>query len=217
MMREPLPDPRLYARQIAKENERRDLENNPNRLTSPLDLQTYLEKTNRGGLCRDISDYDKHLVDEALLNDLAKTDEPSRVKRLRNLSLTNLPETWMPKPDYPIEKVKSSIQRKLTESNRESWSKPSDEKMDNDNAYWTQLLKIISRGPSKEESVMDERALRFLEEKTDDLYGLMDEERPEGNRTRRASIDNLNLIRQAIYWRYLHSASEVPIENPFRT
>jgi len=218
-MKDPMPlaDPGHLARQIAKENERRELENNPNRLTTPLDLQTYLEKTGRGNLCQDVSNYDKHPVDEAILDDISKTNEPARLKRLRNLALTNLPDSWMPAPDYSMEEVKALLQKKLTQANREGWSKTPDEDAKPDAALWTNLLKILARGSSPKDIPGDERALRFLEEETNKLYGLMNDEKTEGDKTRLAGIDALNMVREAVYWRYLHPKSEIPTENPFRT
>lgn len=218
MMRQPMPefDPGRLARQIAKDNETREISNNPNRLTTPLDLQTYLEKTGRENLCRNILNYDKSPVDQAILEDISKTNDPARLQRLRNLALTNLPDAWMPVPDYSMEEVKALIQKKLTQTNRENWSKAPDEDGKPDADFWARLLKILAQGPSKEEKQSDEMSLKFIESATSGLYGMMSEENTAGNKARQNSINNLNKIRQAVYWRYLHPKSEVPLENPFQ-
>jgi hypothetical protein len=226
MMKEPQPfnNPRRVefdlARRIAKDKERNELENNPDRQTTPFDLQNYFEKTKRGKLCRDVSEYDKHRADQALLEDLAltKNDEVARLKRLRNLSLTNLPKAWAPIPDYSLDEINGLIQKKLTEINRENWNRTPEEPRDDTNSKnWIQLLKILSRGPSVDEKMADESALRFLEGEVRNLYGFLAEEETEGNEARLGSIDKLNKIRLAAYWRYLHPLVEIGTDNPFRT
>ncbi|MFA6099500.1 MAG: hypothetical protein WC750_01315 [Patescibacteria group bacterium] len=202
------PDPGRLARQISKEAESRELADNPNRLTTPFDIQNYLEKTGRGQLCQDIMGYDKFKVDEIILDDLAKAseNETARVRRLRNLALTNLPEQWAPVPQIPIDQAEALIQKKLTEVNLEARSKTKtsdDTETEDVTREWTQLLKILRRGPG-EEITLDEFALRFLEEETRRLHKMMTEEKTAGNKTRLRRIEDLNKIRQGLYWRYLH-------------
>lgn len=203
------PDPGRLARQISKEAESRELSNNPNRLTTPFDIQNYLEKTGRGRLCRDIAQYDKSKVDDALLDDLARVagDEPARVKRLRNLALTNLPKDWMPAPQIPIDQANILIQKRLTDINLEARSKvraSDDTETENATKLWMQLQKILNRGSKPEATDVDEAALRFLEEEVRKLHKMMTQEKTEGNKTRLKNIYDLNQIRQTIYWRYLH-------------
>lgn len=201
--------PGSLARHISKENEARELTENPNRLTTPFDIQNYLEKTGRGELCRDIAQYDKLRVDEALLDDLARAagGEPARVKRLRNLALTNLPKEWMPAPQIPIDQIKTLIQKKLTDINLEARSKvrASDDTETEDAAkLWIQLQKILNRRSTPGATDVDEAALRFLEEKVRDLHKMMTGEKTGGDKARLRHIHDLNKIRQAIYWRSLH-------------
>ncbi|MFZ6015955.1 MAG: hypothetical protein ACOYUZ_06435 [Patescibacteria group bacterium] len=197
-----------YAERQKKENaqrlEKERLAGSPPTL---FDLVDYFADTNRHNLCPDISHYDRFKVGEELLRDLEAAQSAKEQFRIRQLILLADRQGFM-KPAVNLEEIRELLKKKIQDAEIEARITADREERDDFEKLAEDWRRLESTIISHQQKPIRAGDLEMIERALQDAYNIFYHH--QKSKRARMSLENLEKIRNACYWRALYPEVKIP-------